>query len=239
MLIVAVFISLLFVSLAYVVTPGNARYLLSGYNMMSEADRAKFDIRAYLQFFNRFHLFLGISLLTGVLVLNVFSANWATVFLIMYPILAYVYMLAVGNRFYTGTNGQRAGTFVGLAIMVVVAVGVGFMLFSGMRDSEIFLTDRALEIKGMSGMKITRKDVTYFSITDSLPDISSKANGFSGGEFSKGAFKTEDGRIVKLYINKRSQPFLFIKTAKDEIYFSSDKVSALELLNQLKKWKSG
>ncbi len=237
MLIAALILSSVLFLLGFIVTPRNARYLLSGYNMMSEADRSKFDIGSYLKFFNRFHIFLGISLITGVLVLNIFSANWATVFLVMYPLLGYVYMLAMGNRFYNGTSGQRVGTYVAMTILFVVTLGVGFMLFSGMRNSEIFLTDRALEIKGTSGMKISRDDVTYFSITDSLPNISSRANGFSGGEFSKGSFKTDDGRIVKLYINKKSHPFLLIKTAKDEIYFSSDEISALELLNQLKAWK--
>ena len=238
MLTIAVVISLIFFSLGFIVTPGNAKYLLSGYNMMSEADRAKMDIVSFVKFFKRFHIFLGISELAGVLILNSFNTNWATIFMVMYPLLAYVYMIAVGNRYYTGTSGQRVGTYIAMAIMIVVVVGVGFLMFSGMRNSEIFLTARALEIKGLSGMKIAREDVTGFSVTDSLPDISSKAKGFAAGEFAKGFFKTDDGRIVKLYINKKSHPYLRIETVRDEIYFSSDEISATELYNQLKAWKS-
>jgi hypothetical protein len=238
MLTLALIISLVLFSLGFIVTPGNAKYLLSGYNMMSEADRAKMDIVSYVKFFNRFHIFLGISVLAGVLLLNIFSINWATVFMIMYPLLGYVYMIAVGNRYYTGTSGQRVGTYIVMAIIIVVVVGVGFLMYAGMKDSEISLTARTLEIKGLSGMKIARDDVTYFSVADSLPDISSKANGFAGGEFKKGAFKTDDGRIVKLYINKKSHPYLLIKTVTDEIYFSSGEIPAAELYNQLKAWKS-
>ena len=238
MLTLALILSLVLFSLGFIVTPSNAKYLLSGYNMMSEADRAKMDIVSYVKFFNRFHIFLGISVLAGVLVLNIFSTNWATVFMIMYPLLGYVYMIAVGNRYYTGTSGQRVGTYIVMAIIIVVVIGVGFLMYAGMKDSEIFLTTRALEIKGLSGMKIARDDVTYFNVTDSLPDISSKANGFAGGEYKKGSFKTDDGRIVKLYINKKSHPYLLIKTGKDEIYFSSGEISAAELYNQLKAWKS-
>lgn len=237
MLTVAIIISLILFSLGFIVTPGNAKYLLSGYNMMSEADRAKIDINAYVRFFNRFHIFLGITVLAGVLSLNAINRNWATVYMVMYPLLAYAYMVFKGNEFYKGTSGQKVGTYVGVAIILVVVVGVGLLFFAGMKNSEIFLTDQALEIKGLSGMKVSKKDVAAFSITDSLPDISSKANGFSGGEYSKGSFKTEDGRIVKLYINKKSHPFLVIKTDKDEIYFSSDDISATELYNQLRVWK--
>ncbi|GGM73719.1 hypothetical protein GCM10010967_01650 [Dyadobacter beijingensis] len=238
MLIAALLLSLITLTLGFIVTPNNARYLLSGYNMMSEADRAKFDIGAYLKFFNRFHIFLGISLLVGVLILNLFSANWATIFLVMYPLLGYVYMLAIGNRFYTGTSGQRVGTYVAMAILLVVTLGVGFMLFSGMRSSEVFLTDNALEIKGMDGIKIGKKELTNFTIVDTIPDIASRANGFSAGEYSKGLFRTNDGRYVRLYINKKTHPYLLINAGGDEIYFSSDKISALELYNQLKVWKS-
>ena len=237
MLTVAIIISLVLFSLGFIVTPGNAKYLLSGYNTMSEADRAKMDIVSYVKFFNRFHIFLGVSVLAGVLLLNVFSANWATVFMVMYPLLAYVYMIGAGNRYYTGTSGQRVGTYIVMAIIVVVAVGAGFLMFAGMRDSELFLTTQELEIKGLSGMKIAREEVTAFSVTDSLPDISSKASGFAGGEYKKGSFRTDDGRIVKLYINKKSHPYLLIKAGKDEIYFSSGEISANELYNQLKAWK--
>ncbi|WP_229212885.1 DUF3784 domain-containing protein [Dyadobacter soli] len=228
-----------FVLLGFCVTPGNAKYLLSGYNMMSESDRAKIDIVSYLRFFNRFHVFLGISLFVGFWILNGFNGNWATVFMVLYPLLAYVYMIARGNKFYRGTSGQRSGTYIVMAILVVVGVGVGYMFFVSMKNSQIFLLANELEIKGIYGMKIPRGEVTYYNVTDSLPDIAGRMHGFAGGEFSKGSFRTDDGRIVQLYINKKSHPYLLIKTTnEDEIYFSSDEISANELVNQLKAWKS-
>lgn len=238
MLTAAIILSSIFVLLGFFVTPGNAKYLLSGYNMMSESDRAKMDIVAYTRFFNRFHIFLGISLFVGFWILNQFNGNWAMAFMVLYPLLAYVYMVARGSKFYRGTSGQRSATYVVMAILVVVGVGVGSMFFVSMKNSQIFLTADKLEIKGIYGMKIARDDITDFNVTDSLPDIASRARGFAGGEFSKGSFKTEDGRIVKLYINKKSHPYLLIKTVRDEIYFSSDEISATELYNQLKAWKS-
>lgn len=233
----AIVLSLILLSLGFLVTPGNAKYLVSGYNMMSESDRAKIDIISYVKFFNRFHIFLGITLLVGFWILSSINENWATVFMVLYPLLAYVYMVAVGARFYKGTSGQRSATYVVMAILILVGVGVGSMFFVSMKNSEIFLTDNAMEIKGIYGMKIARDDVTHFSVTDSLPNISSRANGFAGGEYSKGSFKTEDGRVVKLYINKKSHPFLSIKTKTDEIYFSSDEIPATELYKQIKAWK--
>lgn len=238
MLTAAIVLSMVFVVLGFVVTPGNAKYLLSGYNLMSEADRAKIDIVSYVKFFNRFHVWLGVTLCAGFFILNYFNGNWAAVFLVLYPLLAYVFMVAKGNRYYSGTSGQRVGTYVIMAILVVIAAAIGGLFFVSMRNSQLFLTDKTLDIKGIYGMKVAREDIYDFKLVRDLPDIARKSNGFAAGEFAKGAFVTTDGLPVKLYVNKKSHPFLVIRTKKNEIYFSSDEVSSAELYNQIKAWKS-
>ena len=71
MIIPAIILSLIFGSLGFIVTKNNAKYLLSGYNTMSEAQRAKMDLEGYLHFFKRFHIVLGISLLAITLILSI------------------------------------------------------------------------------------------------------------------------------------------------------------------------
>ena len=43
--------SLSYLVVAFVITPANARYLLAGYNTMSEEKRQAFDIERYLTIF--------------------------------------------------------------------------------------------------------------------------------------------------------------------------------------------
>ena len=91
--------SLLFVALAFLVTENNAKYLLAGYNTMNEESRKKVDIKAYMKFFKRFHIFLGITLLMVGLMFNYFSSEMMTgVALSLYPILAYVYFIWRGSK---------------------------------------------------------------------------------------------------------------------------------------------
>ena len=49
-----VFVSVLFRVIAHFLTKENAKYLLSGYNTMSEEERKKFDIEQYLILFKKF-----------------------------------------------------------------------------------------------------------------------------------------------------------------------------------------
>ena len=91
--------SLLFVAIAFLVTEKNAKYLLAGYNTMNEENREKVDIKCYMRFFKRFHIFLGISLLIIGLVLYFFTSEMiAGVTLSLYPVLAYVYFLWRGSK---------------------------------------------------------------------------------------------------------------------------------------------
>ena len=62
------FMSLSYLAAAFVITPSNARYLLAGYNTMSEEKRQVFNIDRYLTdffkpFFKKLALFPPLSLL--------------------------------------------------------------------------------------------------------------------------------------------------------------------------------
>ncbi|QRR02540.1 DUF3784 domain-containing protein [Dyadobacter sandarakinus] len=234
----AIILSLTFTLLGFFVTVNNAKYILSGYNTMSEADRAKMDIEQYLRFFKRFHLILGATLLAGYLILQSINNNWASAYLILYPLLSYVFLIGKGVTFYHGTSGQRVGTFVGMAILVVITIAIGMQLFASLRNSEVFLTIDQVQIKGMYGIRIDKDDITGIALVRELPPISHKTNGFAAGNFAKGSFKTVDGQPVRLYVNKKAKPFLEIRTTGHEaVYYSSDEMPAVDVYRQLRTWR--
>ena len=49
-----IFTTALYVIIAYGINKENAKYLLAGYNTLSEKERTKFDIVEYLKFFKAF-----------------------------------------------------------------------------------------------------------------------------------------------------------------------------------------
>ena len=85
-------LSLVFVAIGFIVTESNAKYLLSGYNSMSEEDRKKVDLHSYLQKFKKFHVGLGLSfLIIGSAILYGIGQHAVGIFIVGYPILAYLY----------------------------------------------------------------------------------------------------------------------------------------------------
>ena len=60
-LIVLLITSLSYIGIAFLVNEKNAKYLLSGYNTMSEPEKEKFDIKSYLIFFKKYWINLGVT----------------------------------------------------------------------------------------------------------------------------------------------------------------------------------
>ena len=111
MIFVVLFLGFLFLAIGRLLTVGNARFLLAGYNTMSEEERQGFDLEGYVPFFRRFHLFLGLSFLAGGCGLYyLVDLDAAGVFLGVYPIVAYIYFLWASRRFYR--NGEAGGSKV-------------------------------------------------------------------------------------------------------------------------------
>ena len=60
-LIVLLITSLSYIGIAFLVNEKNAKYLLSGYNTMSQQQKDKFDLKSYLIYFRKFWINIGVS----------------------------------------------------------------------------------------------------------------------------------------------------------------------------------
>ncbi|UHG93943.1 DUF3784 domain-containing protein [Spirosoma oryzicola] len=236
MLIVACVLSIIFGSLGFIVTKSNAQYILAGYNTMSEQDRQAVSIDAYLKFFKRFHLTLALSLLGGVWLLSLKNNNWASLFMTVYPLVAYLYFLIRGTSFYQGPTQQKVGSYLTVGLLVLVIVVLIISSLKDLKSSELILNRQTLEIAGSYGFVLNRHDVYKQKLVNQLPPIAYKANGFAAGDYAKGRFKTKDGRAVWLFVNKQASPFLLITSAKGDIYYNHDKTSVRVLSQQLARW---
>lgn len=94
MIYVIIGVSLIFGSLAFILTKDNAQYLLADYNTMSKEQREQIDIEAYLKMFKQAHITLAIStLVLGVVTTLWFGDRVAALFISIYPLLFYGYFL--------------------------------------------------------------------------------------------------------------------------------------------------
>lgn len=223
MLYVIIGLAILFASLGYLITEKNAKYLLSGYNTMHEEDRKKFDLKAFLNYFKKFHLFLGSSfLILGIFLFYAINETVTSIFMAVYPLSAYI-VLAWRSKSFRHSS-DRKSTYASMIILFTSLILVAGIFIVGLKQDKMIIGENEVVIKGIYGEKILFSEIASLKMIEETPPISIRTNGFSAGKVNKGYFKTNEGEIVKLILNADQLPCIQI-TKKDgrKIFFSARK----------------
>lgn len=234
MVTIIIIFAVLYIVIGYLVTENNAKYILAGYNTMSEEERKKILLKPLLRFFKRFHLFLGISSLIICLALYYFVNDEVTgFFLVLYPLLAYIYFAVRSTKYTKGLKNNNGK--VAIVVLVFVSIIIGVLIPYGYSENKLIMHSDTIEINGVYGEKIKFKDVESVVLLQDLPKIRYKSNGYALGSVSKGWFKT-DNEKVKLILNTNTGPYILItKTDGQKVYYVAKSGSTEEQFLELKK----
>ncbi|WP_349293300.1 DUF3784 domain-containing protein [Flavobacterium eburneipallidum] len=222
-------------AIGFIVTENNAKYLLSGYNTMKEEDRQKFDIKSYIPYFRKFHLFLGISyLVLGLLITYLINEEVGGIFLGIYPILAYGYFMWSSRKFSKNINTKW--NKLGIYILIAALIFVIGMMYSGVKEDKLIVHPQSIEFTGSYSETLNQNEIQNIALVKALPNIVRKTHGFAVGKIRKGYFKTDQDEVIKLIINEdKGSYILFTKTNGKKVYFSSKEKSNESILNEIKK----
>jgi len=235
MIFAIIFVSLVFISVGFIINERNAKYLLAGYNTMSEEERKTVDMQSFMPGFKKFHIFLGTSLLViGSLLYFLVGDSAATTFLSLYPLLAYLYYFIISRKHYSGVSKRKHNLgFIILGVTLILVVG---LLGIGNKPGNLIIQPEKIEFDGMYGEVLTPSAIDSVELVNQLPNVTIRTNGYAHGQVRKGYFKTEKGEIIKLLVDSDQAPFLFIKKKNGEkIYFTSKGKSLQSLMDELKK----
>jgi hypothetical protein len=234
MIVVIVALGVLFLGLGFLLNKKNARYLLSGYNMMSRAEREKMDLDAYIPFFRRFHVFLGTTFMVAGLVLHLWvSQSASAVFIAVYPLTAYMVFLWKGMRY--SPESQRRKERLALYGLIGCLMLVGVLFVVGGRDNPVIFGQNTMTIRGWYGEEVASSDIDSVQLVDRLPSLKWKTNGYALGPVKKGYFKTRSGEVIKLIVDTDARPFIrFVRKKGRDIYYSSKSRSSETLLEEIR-----
>jgi len=228
-------LSILFFVLSFVLTENNAKYILSGYNTMSEEERKKVDLKSVIQSYKSFHIFLAISFFVlGILIYKFMGEAATAMFLGIYPILAYTVFVFRSKDSLINANPKTKNLVIG--VLLATLVFLVYLFMSGNKENLIILHDDSIEITESYGETIKPEEIQSIQLVESLPKIKLKSNGYATGEIRKGYFKTDKGEKIKLIVNQKSTSYILItKTDEKKIYYASKSRTNTEVLNEIKK----
>lgn len=91
--------SSIFLIIGFVLNENNAKYILAGYNTMSEEERKKHDIKKMVAFIKKFFLFLGAStVIIGFTLIYFTNETIVSRFVTFYPVACIIYLLIEINK---------------------------------------------------------------------------------------------------------------------------------------------
>ena len=95
-----IFVSALYYAIGYFINEENSKFLLSGYNTMSDEERKKFDIENYRIFFKSFFKQQSlISFLIFQISYLIFKVEEPLIFWSIYITIAIVYLVVKSQKF--------------------------------------------------------------------------------------------------------------------------------------------
>lgn len=224
--------SLLFIVIGFIVTENNAKYLLAGYNTMSNEERKKVDIKAYIGYFKKFHLFLGASFfLIGILLIYSGLENETSIFIVAYPLLAYIYFIATSTKYFNAKKNKIGALLLGIGLIFIVVI---FM--RDFKETKLILNSNSIEFKGGYGEIIPLDSIKNIELANNKLKIVRRITGFSAGTIKKGFYKTDKGEVVKLILNADIKPYILITKLNDKkVYYSSKEESNEKLFARIEE----
>ena len=220
---------------------GRAAFLISGYNMLSDADKAKYNEKALCRFVGGLILVVcfGIALYPAAEFLGIPSLSIiATAIVLITPIGAIVYLNTSKRFLKEGCSHPKGSKKVITATFIItgfIIVAMGTLFFFGLQDPTVNISDSGIRISGMYGLSVDLDDVTDISLIEkNMRDIGvgMRTNGFGGiGQTLKGHFTSTETGMTLLFVQSNSSPTIRIARERGrDIYISFRDSAKTEML---------
>ncbi|TCI64043.1 DUF3784 domain-containing protein [Exiguobacterium sp. SH3S1] len=223
---ILVFAALLMFVLGFAVHKLGWHFLISGYNTMNEADKARVDIKPVARLIGIMCYGIGfIFLIVGLI-------DWFGLVVPIEPLFIVLILFIVvilwraqkydGNIF-DDTGRLRPGGKKKLIPIVLVSVLLltvvpGILIWFS-QPTEVTLTDTALVIEGSYGQTVPYDEIVDVILTN-VPDVERRMNGAATSSQLTGHFRTTYKEDVLLFINRDVTAAIRIDWSGKPIYLN-------------------
>ena len=219
------FLGLLFIGLGLAVSKYKCYWLISGYNTSSKEEKENVDVEQLGKHMGRLMYIITGIIWATVLLSNYLEINIGIV-VILSLIIVFRYVIYM-QRF--DNNPTSKGEKAIIYVIGVVALVILIIVFSvGSEPNKVTIVNDKIVISGSYSRTLKREDVKNIEMTDTMPKVISKSNGYSDGKSKKGEFKLEGDRKGVLYIESKEGPYIKIDMDKYDIYINNKDKKIIE-----------
>jgi hypothetical protein len=197
---------LLFIGLGFLVRayPG----LIAGYNTLSPEKKKNVDIDGLSRYVRNGLIIMGLAIMVGYLLFR--WAGWiymANMVILIVTLVGSVILMLSANRF--NRNREKSGISQYLILSIILILLAGTFLF-GFMTTKTQVTGNMIRFTGMYGKEMKVSEIEKVELTDTIPAIIMRTNGFRLGPVHKGHYRLEKYGKCRLYINSGKGKYIVI-----------------------------
>jgi len=208
--------------------------LIAGYNTMPKEEKKNIDIEGLSTFMRNGLITIGLSIIIGYYIFKWIGFTMIANSMILIVTLVGVTILLINaQKFdYNKTKNSKLIYFItGLTFLFVIG-----LITYGFIPSKTIYGDDTIRFSGMYGFEISISDIENIELSDKLPTIKIRTNGFSFGNVKKGFFNLDKYGKSRLLIHSDLAPYLILsKNNGDKIIINfKDRIETEKTYDKIK-----
>lgn len=186
--------------------------LIAGYNAMSWEEKQNVKIGKLSTFIRNSFIVMGTTIVLGYYAFKyVGFLLLADSMILIITLSGVAIMIISAKKFDINKKAKKTQTLTNIILAFVVLLLV-YPITYGIIPSKAIITNKTVTLSGLYGLKIPISDIKLIELTDKVPSINYRTNGFSLGKISKGEFILKNFGKCHLLINSSYPLYIIIST---------------------------
>ncbi len=210
--------------------------LIAGYNTMPEDKKKHVDIEGLSTFMRNSFIIIGLSIVAGYYVFKWIGCTAiANSMILIATVIGVIIMLIHAQKFDHNKKNTKKTKLIYFILGLVAALVIGLITY-GYIPSKAKITNDRITFTGMYGFTMHVSEIENIELSDTIPTIKIRTNGFSSGVVHKGFFNLDTFGKTRLLIHSDNTPFLIIsKSTTEKIIINyKDKAKTEQVFEEIK-----
>lgn len=207
--------------------------LIAGYNTMPKDKKKNVDIEGLSTYMRNGLIIIGLTVIIGYYLFKWIGFTTIANSMILLVTVIGVTIMAINAQKFDHNKKKR--TKLTYFILGTVIVFVTALITYGFIPSKTVVSNDNIQFSGMYGTEIKTTDIENAVLSETLPTIKLRTNGFSFGHIHKGTFKLDEFGKCRLLLHADKPPYLIIskKGGNKIIVNFKDKTETQETYNKI------
>lgn len=191
--------------------------LMAGYGDMKKEELDSEYFLWYRKYIKKVFLLAGYVTIAGTLLAAFIHSALLCICFIFVPIFAATILIVLKSAKVSNKHLRKAKITIPVMVICLFSVFMAIGYFS--IEVKCQKANGSIAISGVYGGKIDFRDIESIMLSDTLPPIRMRVNGYALANVMVGNFRTANGHIVKLFLYSERKPYLHIRTKAGKSYY--------------------